>query len=172
MEHSYGLQGFGVPFGIFAEKVMREFKLVAEGGKFPAHRISAHVNMNNYYLSRFQVDGNQKVQKEVAVLLRLSYKNKHLTFSHPFTFAELDDKLDDWGMIENAQDLIVRPETLKLVIGRHQTDYNYGKQADGQDFDGNNFVRKIFKQCKGDGQIHSSKSVVDSIRKDDGKGGK
>lgn len=172
MERDYSLNGYETTFGKFADKVMREFKLIGEGVRFPSYRISACVDMPALYLSRLEEIGRQRTNKEVSVILRLNYGKKYLTFTHPFTFEQLEDKLDDWGRVEDAQDLVVRPEMLKLKIGHFKTDYNYGRQANGQEFDGDNFVKKIFKKCQKDSQMFTPRCVVDNISKDQGKGGK
>jgi len=151
-------------FGVFADKVMQEFRLCLLARK-AFYEIKAKVNVGKAEQFEFLYDlaNSANLDREVEVIFNLRYKfhdkMKYIAFSQSFSLETIANKINDKLLIEKPEELIVGVGKLRL----EQSNYNFGNQANGDEFDGEKFVRKIFVKCDRDARaIKPSCAVEDN----------
>lgn len=158
---------FKIGFGKFSEKVIEEFKL-AQPHQF---RISARV-MDGFLMMenwRQKINTDKQAMVVFAINYRLHDKNKVLSFSQNYNFADIANRCDNFGVITGVENLPVSASKLKLIL---DDKYNYGRQMNGDDFDGQKFINKIMKKCEVESKGFRPACVTENIKGSNGKGNK
>lgn len=133
-----------VTFGQFADKVIKEFKLDAIQGTY---NIFARMDDSMFMMN---LNVPTKLNNEVEVRFKLQYglkdNPKIIGFSHIYRFGDIVPFLDDCGVIKEPEKLPIEQFKLRML----KTNYNFGTQKNGFDFDSYNFIGKMFKRCEAD----------------------
>ncbi len=158
---------FTTPFGKFAEKIVGEFKLAKpQMWKISARMMDGIMMMEDW--KRIA-----EPEKDVMVFLRIQYRlhdeNKNLLFVHAFKLGDVVDLMDKDGVVAQPEKLPLQASKLDVVVKGPNNKYNYGKKANGEDFDGKKLVGKVFKRCQDESGWFKPACVVDD--KNTGKTG-
>lgn len=128
-----------VPFEKFAKEVEREFKLKGVTPFKVFAYIDGSATMVNHWIDR----GMMNHLVSVCFELRYGKQGKFMSFSHMYKLDEIADEIDDFGVVEEPGKLPVHSKRLSVNKKFSENSYNFGKP-----FDGDKFVKKMFKECE------------------------